>query len=77
MALRNSRNNSRSMVGDKSNISRRTSAFGQKNRASGLRTGTGNRIVTGADELRIKQENIDKVMLNKLHQESKPGGRSR
>lgn len=64
------------MVGNNTNISRRTSAFGMKNRASGLRSGTGNRIVTGADELRIKQENIDKVMMNKIHQD-KPGGRSR
>ena len=69
MALRNSRNNSKSIANDKAAISRgHTSSMVQKARTSGLRTGNANRIVTGADELRIKQENIDKVMMNKMHQ---------
>ena len=77
MALRNSRNNSKAIVGDKSQLSRHTSALTQKSRLGGLKSSGQNRIVTGVEELRIKQENIDKVMMNKMHQENQPGARSR
>lgn len=70
MALRNSRNNSKAIMGDKSQLSRHTSALTQKSRLGGLKSSGQNRIVTGVEELRIKQENIDKVMMNKMHQEN-------